>query len=1366
VSRLTDDIARLTPEQRALLERRLAERRAGRVAPLPSAIRRVDDGEPTPLSLAQKRLWLYDQLEPRSSAFNIHLAFRIEGALDRAALGRAVGEIERRHDALRLNIATSEGEASQVPADSSRPPILRFVDRTDAPRDRRLDELRRVAASDAIAPFDLAADPLVRVALVGFAPDDHGLLITVHHIASDGGALRVILDELRDLYGAFVAGEESPLDEPPVRYADFARWQREWVETGALDAQIAFWRDRLNPPPPVLDLPTDRPRPGTQTHRAARYEFSVPADVASGLEDLARGQGATLFMAMLTAFEVVIGRECSQWDILVGTPVANRNRTEVERLVGFLGNTVLMRTDLSGDPAFREALLRIRSTSLDALAHQEVPYERVIEELPASRHRDRTPLLQVLFNTFDEWESILRFPGASVRQVSIPPGFTRFDLSLSYRATGDGLRCSLVYSADLFDETTAARIAGGLGAVASAAVAAPERRISELPRMSGAETSRILEEWNRTGADFPDATIHGLFADRAKRDPHATALRFDGGALTYDELDGRSNRVARRLVALGAGPEARVAIAIERSVDMVVGVLAILKTGAAYVPLDPTYPVDRLAFMLEDSRPCALVTTQSVADRFREYPGPVVLLDGAHGADETESAEPIATASSPLGPAYVMYTSGSTGKPKGVLGTHRGAINRFAWMWSTYPFEPGEVCCQKTALSFVDSVWELFGGLLAGVPTAIVDDASVVDTRRFVATLARHSVSRVVLVPSLLDALLDSVDEIAERLPDLRLWVVSGEALPPTLAERFHELLPSRTLVNLYGSSEVAADATWCEVTADVGSRVPIGRPIANTSAYVLDDRLRPVPVGARGEIFVGGHGVARGYHDRPALTAERFLPDPFGATPGARMYRTGDLGRFRPDGMIEYLGRADFQVKVRGIRVEPGEVESVLRRYEGVRDTVVVAAEEPAGGTRLVAYAVGAFDPDELRAWLRERLPDALVPSVLVRLDALPHTPNGKIDRSALPPVTGVDATASPFVAPRDDLERQIAEIWGRALAVDSVGALDDFFDLGGHSLLAVRIVAEIERRCGIAVTPNALLEHSTVESLARLIRVDGGPKAGASVVAVQPNGTRPPLVCIHGIGGGVIHYRELARHLGADQPLLAVAPDYDEDGGSVVDVERLAERYVEALRAHQPSGPYYLGGQSFGGTVAFEMARQLRAAGEHVALLALFDTYGPGYPSFPEWPERLANHLRKAVAQPGLRAKTDYLATRVRAAGSIVRHRLWRRARALSPKLARGFPAALHDPVRAARIEAVVVYSPEPYEGRVTLFRSTAQPVGCREDALCGWGQLATEGVEVYHVPGGHGELLDEPYVTTLAAQLAEALDRAQRAASRSGA
>ncbi|RKH24695.1 non-ribosomal peptide synthetase, partial [Corallococcus sp. CA031C] len=1076
-------LAALPPEKRELLLRKL-----GKAAPRETLTPRPRTGNRFPLSFTQQRLWFLDQLEPGSTVYNIPMALRVEGALDASVLERALEEVVRRHEALRTVFLNEEGQAVQEVLPAPRLPLA-TVDLRSRPAAERESEAQRLVDTETLRPFDLAKGPLLRTLLLQLGNTDHLLLLTVHHIVSDGGSMDVLLRELIVLYLSFAAGRPSPLPEPPLQYADYALWQREHLQGEVLDKQLAYWKTQLGDASRLLELPTDRPRPPVRSTRGANQPVRLGRAASDALMALCAKENVTPFMALLAAFQLLLHRYSGQPDISVGTPIAGRDRAELEELFGFFANTLVLRTRLSERMTGRQLLAHVREVALGAFGHAEVPFEKLVEVLQPVRSLSHTPLFQVMFTLQREAKTAPSLPGLTFRLIQADGQLAKFDLNLTLAELPGGFAGALEYNTDLFDAATAARIAEHLRVLVEGLTAHPDRPVAELPLLTPAERHQLLVTWNDTHADTPrDTCLHTLVEAQVARTPDAVAVEFGGQHLTYRELDLRANRLAHVLRSRGVGPETRVALCVERSLELAVGLLGILKAGGAYVPLSPDYPAARLAFMWEDAAPHVLLTQRHLLERLPVRDARVVCLDSEEAFGTEARSDAPDSGVRAQNAAYVLYTSGSTGQPKGVVITHRALANHMAWLLSEFHLGPDDRVLLKTPLSFDASVWECWAPLLSGGRLLIAPPEAHRDGALLLETVVQGQVTVLQLVPSLLRALLEEPG--LAQATRLRLLFCGGEALASELEPLLRARLPRVTLVNLYGPTEATIDATWARCpTPSTGRTVPLGRPIANTRVYLLDPHLQPVPVGVHGELYLGGEGLARGYHARPALSAERFLPDPFGTTPGARLYRTGDVARYLPDGNLEFIGRKDAQVKVRGFRIETGEVEATLREHASVAQAVVLVREDAPGVRRLVAYVTGtAPDADTLRGFLASRLPEHLVPAAFVSLTELPLSPNGKVDRKALPAPEQPGALSErAFVAPRDEVEQALADIWARLLGRERVGIHDNFFELGGDSIISLQVVARA-RQVGLHLTPRQLFQRQTLAELAPTVTAARG--------------------------------------------------------------------------------------------------------------------------------------------------------------------------------------------------------------------------------------------------------------------------------------
>jgi amino acid adenylation domain-containing protein len=1073
-----------------------------------------------PLSFAQERLWFVDQWEPNSPAYNIPFPIRLTGKLNAAALEWSLNEIISRHEVLRTTFPSVEGRPVQRIAPELRLTIP-LVDLRELPEATREAEALRLAGEEAHHIFDLARGPLVHTVLFRIADDDHLFMLNIHHIVFDGWSTSVLIQEMIPLYTEFVTGISAALSEPLIQYADFAIWQREWLQGAVLEQQLGYWREQLRGPLPELDLPSDRPRPPVQRSRGVYHPFKLPLPLLEQLKALSHQEGTTLFMTLLAAFKTLIYRYTGQTDIIIGSPIANRDLVEIEHLIGYFINTLLLRTDLGGHPSFRKLLQRVREVTVGAYTHQNVPFEQLVEELRPVRDPSRTPLFQIMFILQNAPVPSYELPDLTLHTLEIENRTSKFDMTLSMTEDPTGLYGSIEYNSDLFDPPTIIRMLEHLEVLLNGIVADPDRPIAELPLLSEAERARMLGAWNPpTPSAHVSQPIHQMIAAQAARTPNAVAVMLEDHQLSYAELDQRANQLAHHLRALGVGghpqAETRVALLLERTPDLIVSVLAVLKAGGAYVPLDPGYPTDRIQFILADAEIGVVLTQAQFQERLPAVTIPVVCVD----RDWPEIAQAPTSAPEvvvdPAHLAYVIYTSGSLGRPKGVLVAHQSLVNYTEAAHDLYGITAADRVLQFASITFDASAEEIYPCLTRG-GTLVLRTDEMLETPE---TFLRACQSRGVTVLSLPTAYWHQIAAQlapAVTLPHtedsgLRLLIIGGErALPERLAQWHEHVGAAVQVMNTYGPTEATIVATSAVIAgpdhvAIEGREVPIGKPLRNIQAYILDALLQPTPIGVPGELYLGGASLARGYLNRPDLTAEKFVPDPFSSERGARLYRTGDLVRFRADGEIEFVGRADQQVKVRGFRIELGEIESVLRQHAAVQDAVVLARQDEPGNARLVAYvvpqqnkeqtnkeqasnlastdscSVGSVlcSPQELRSHLSSLLPHYMVPSAFVFLDALPLTPAGKLDRRALPaPSQQRPELDKTFVAPRTPEEQALAAIWTDILRLEQIGVNDNFFELGGHSLLATQVVARVRQSLGVMLPLRVLFEQPTIAGL-----------------------------------------------------------------------------------------------------------------------------------------------------------------------------------------------------------------------------------------------------------------------------------------------
>jgi len=1047
---------------------------------LPPPIERASRAQNLPLSFAQMRLWLLEQMEPGTAAYNIQSNFLLKGELNLQVFERTLSEMVRRHEALRTYFVTLDGQPVQKIAEPE-PFHFSVIDLQGLSETAWLQEAKRLALLDAKQPFDLRKAPLIRATLLRRSAHEHAVLFSVHHIVFDDWSLGVFQHELTELYAAFLQNRQSPLPQLPIQYADYAVWQRNWLQGEALQTQLDYWKEKLKGGLPILELPADRPRPSVQTHNGSSASLLLSPDLTEKLNALSRGEGVTLFVTLMAAFQVLLLRYTGQEDLLVGAPIANRNREEIEGLIGFFVNTLVMRSDLSGDPTFRELLRRVQDTALGAYAHQDLPFEKLVQELNPERDLSRSPILQVLFSFLNTPTQPVALPGLEVVRAAGEGGASKVDLSLYAIEVPEGISCAIEYNTDLFNPDRIQRMLQHLQVLLEGMVRDPGQRLSEFAIMTDEERHRLLVDWNQTHVDFADhITLHELFEAQAQKTPEAVAVEFEGNHLLYRELNERANQLARHLKGLGVGPDSLVGLFHERSLNMMVALLGILKASGAYVPLDPSFPEERLSYMVENSGMRVLITQSSLDGLLPARPQSVVRLDSDWKEIAKLDAGRLTEASAtPSNLAYVLYTSGSTGKPKGVEIEHASIVNLLLSMQREPGFTESDILLAVTTLSFDISALELYLPLISGGRVVI---ASRDDTHDPVRLMQRMDESRCTVMqatPTTWRALIHAGWNVSANLKVL----CGGESFSPDFAGK----LKSRCaeMWNVYGPTETTVWSTLCKISS-VDGPISIGKPIANTEVFVLDAKYNPLPSGVPGELYIGGAGVARGYLNRAELTNERFIESPF--KPNARLYRTGDLARWLPNGQLECLGRADHQVKIRGFRIELDEVEAILSRHAAVRQCVIVASEEQSGEKKLIAYYEAQLKEQpavsDLREHMKNKLPDYMIPTLWVALPSMPLTPNGKVDRKALPHVEQQRlAPSSSPVAPRTETENILARIWAEVLGTQEMGVHDDFFELGGHSLLAVNLIGEVERIFGIRFPLLSLFNAPTIAQFSEVI-------------------------------------------------------------------------------------------------------------------------------------------------------------------------------------------------------------------------------------------------------------------------------------------
>jgi amino acid adenylation domain-containing protein len=1285
------------------------------------------------VSFAQARLWFFDRLEGASATYNIPVSLQLLGDLNISALKMAVAEVIHRHEALRTHFELVNDAPIQVISGDVVIDIPVF-DLQHLPEMEQSLKVKELAIDESQQAFDLAVTPLVRVKLLQLSNTSHVLLITMHHIISDGWSMGIFISELSELYQSFCVGKSSPLPALTIQYADFANWQRNWLTGDVLEKQLNYWKELLTGAPPLLELPTDRPRPPIQGFAGNFVKFPLDRSLSQQLTALSQRSGATLFMTMLAAFNVLLARYSGQDDVVIGSPIANRNRRETEPLIGFFVNTLVIRAKLHENPTFLELLESVKQMTLDAQEYQDLPFEKLVEELQPERSLSYSPIFQVMFEIENTPTGGFELPGLQIAPLDLENINAKFDLTLSIQESESGLECGWEYKTDLFDRETIERMAVNFQALLIGIVTNPQQRVAQLPILNQIDRYQIVETWNQTQADYPlEQCFPQLFEAQVTRTPEAIAVNYGDRNLTYQELNERANRWARHLVELGVGAETLVALVSDRNLDFLTAMLAVFKAGGAYLPLNPHHPIERIQQVLSQSQVPLILTSSSWTSMLEPM---VSQLSNSQLVDFHQLSVPdyashnLPIRCTPDNLAYTIYTSGSTGTPKGAMLEHRGMLNHLYAKITDLGLSANDIAAQTAAQTFDISIWQFLIPLLVGGRVEIVTTEIAADPSQLLALAARQQISILEIVPSLLRAILQQI-ELNGTPPKLSLrWLLlTGETLPPQLCRQWFEYYPNIPMMNAYGPTECSDDVTHYPIHVSPPAEIfnlPIGRPIANTQLYILDNQLQPVPIGVAGELYVGGAGVGRGYLDAPELTQQAFINNPFNPAISPRLYKTGDKARYLPDGNIEFLDRIDFQVKIRGFRIELGEIEAVLSQHPNIQTVTAIVREDQPGNQNLAAYIVSSqtLTNAEVREFLNHKLPEYMIPSAFVFLDAIPLTANGKIDRKALPVPTL--AFNPSFVAPSNALELQLMQIWEEILHVSPIGVRDNFFDLGGHSLLAVSLMARIQQQFDKKLSLATLFQGATIEHLAQIILSTTTDEPFLStLMPLHPGGSKPPLFFVHPGGGTVLSYLELARNLDPDRPVYGLESlDLDEEQTLHNKVEDMAAYYIKVMQTVQTEGPYQVGGWSFGGLVAFEIAQQLRSQGQQVATVVLLDTS-----PFTD-PEEL-----------NVADDTDFIEELLaRKNGAIL-----------------GIPPEL-DVAQAQRLLQVFKghilasndYDPQPYGGRVDLFLAEGGIASESLESIAGWQQLALQGVNVHWIPGDHHTMVTKPNVLILAEKL----------------
>lgn len=1338
------------------------------ISPIPAA----EYSSAAPLSFPQQRLWFLSQIEGANATYNIPAAVRITGYLNVDALNQSLQEIVQRHGTLRTTFKLINGTPVQVLAEQMKP-SLTIIDLQSLPAKEQATQVEQLIADEAQSPFDLENGPLFRGKLLCLHPQEHIFLLTMHHIISDGWSIGILIREMTVLYKTFSQQSDSPLSPLPIQYIDFTQWQRQLLQGEVLERLLSYWQQQLAGIPALLNLPTDYPHPPVQTFRGDRIRFELSPGLTRRLRELSQQRQTTLFMTLLAAFSTLLFRYSEQEDIVIGSPIANRTRSETEALIGFFVNTLVFRTQPSGNLSFLELLAQTKTVCLDAYAYQDMPFERLVEELKPERSLSHNPLFQVMFALQNApMLDNLELPNLILTPLQSENVTSMFDLSLLLEETKSQIVGAWEYSRDLFESETISRMVGHFQILLEAIVIDPHQQLAELPMLSEVERQQLLVAWNNTQSDYSETqSIHQLFEAQVERTPDAIALSFEETQISYGELNRRSNQLAHYLQTLGVGSESLVGICMERSPALVIGLLAILKSGGAYVPIDPNYPQERQTSILNEAQVKIVLKSLCQVPKIPKSGIQVVDLDRAQTEIASLASTNLAQPLTNHHLAYVLYTSGSTGLPKGVAIEHRSVVAFLHWAKTVFPPNQLDGVLASTSICFDLSIFELFLPLVCGGKIILVENVLKLATLP-----ATQTVTLVNTVPSAMTELLN-----INGIPNsVRVINLAGEPLSAQLVQRLYQRDSVAQVYNLYGPSEDTTYSTMALMPRD-GERSPaIGRPIANTQAYVLDPFLQPVPIGVPGELYLGGAGLARGYLHRPELTAERFIPNSFSDISGARLYNTGDLVRYRANGELEYLGRRDYLVKIRGFRIELGEIEAVLRQNSLVRETVVVvSSDNPSGEKQIVAYVVPQSSTPsltyDLRNFLQEKLPSYMIPATLILLETFPLTPNGKIDRKALPkPSLNYTVRGDKnYVPPRSPLELQLVHIWESVLGLEPVSVLDNFFEIGGHSLLAVRLMAAIQQHFGYELPLSTLFVAPTIEQLAQLLSAQTETSIESAIVKIQPAGSNPPYFCVPGVGGNVLYLYDLARHLGPLQPFYG----FQAQGlGGKLDphtsIEEMAHSYIEALCQVQPQGPYWLGGHSFGGWVAFEMAQQLQQRGQPVPVLTIFDAVAPSADDSmlghdwndAQWLLQMTQLLEDSYGKELRVSYDDLLSHNLETQITYVMQRL---------KEADLLPAGsgaeqIERLLKVLKASSQMRYLPQTlHETQIHLFRVDENQLEkgdgdraseSRQNPTLGWEKLTDIPVMVHPVPGTHTSMMAFPHVHILAKSLQSVLKQSR--------
>ena len=1332
-----------------------------------------------PLSFSQEGFWISNELDPENPLNIIHFQIKLTGTLNVEALGKAINNIVNRHESLRTTFQDFKGQLVQIISPNITIPVP-LIDLRDLEPAQRKEELEELIRDGGCQPFNLQEGPLFRVMLVQMRRHEYVLLLSFHHIVCDWWSVGVFLKELSLLYRASTEFGDQEITALPIQYPDYAIWQRQCLQGEEFHRLRSYWKKILSNVPTKIDFPTRAIKVrDVPTHQRAG-SFSLSTQQIKALKDLSQEEGATLFMTLVAAFFVLLFRYTHQTDLVIGTPAANRARQGVDALIGIFMNPLVLRVDMTGNPTFREILQRVRVVALEAYDHQEFPFELLVKELQPVRDESRNPLFQVLFEVQVALDDHLDLPGLTSQVLGSDIPGTQFDLTVSLLENDGEIDGVFEYNTDVFDEGLVQQMVEHFSMLLEAVTVNPDQRITTHSLLSKSQEHQILSVWSGAETrkpEFPCACIHELFERQVAQTPDAIAVVHQEDRLTYADLNRWANQFARYLQRLGVGPESLVGLCLGRGLELVVSILGILKAGGAYVPLDPRDPKERVRRILHDAKMPVILTQSWVEFEFASHTNHIVILDRDWEKIGQLETSNLPTSTVPENVAYVLYTSGSTGTPKGVMGTHGGVVQAYQGWEQAYKLRT----ISRNHLQLANVIFDVFledlvralcsGGKLVVCPEDLALSPQLLDLMK------RECIDFVEMVPTTMRHVIRYLEEWKMRLDQIKYWVVGADSWHMEEFSRLREFSrPDTRIVNSYGVTEVTVDSTYCEdvpYELELYRPVPIGKPILNTTVYILDKDLLPVSPGVIGELFIGGSGVARGYLNRPELTAERFIPNPFSTERGSRLYKTGDFARFLFDGTIEFLGRRDHQVKINGMRIELGEVEHEFRQHPGVKECVVEVRKDKFENDNLVSYVVTKEDvltptPQDFRKFLNDKLPHFMIPSAFVFLDHLPLTLSGKVDRLALPvPEDSRHLDETRYIAPRTAMERTLVRIWEDVLEVSPIGVQDDFFDLGGYSILAVDVMYQIETLTGRTLPLATLFQARTIESLVEVLIGEKASPPIKTLVPIQPAGNKPPLFFVHLVGGNVLSFAELSKVIDQEQPLYGLQSiGLDGRDKPIDNIEKMAARYVEEIQLFQPRGPYFLAGGCMGGVVAFEMAQQFRAKGQRVAFLGMVDSWLPDLgETNSKWDfepgPRVAYLIRALKSQmPILKETPIYewfgygvrkLKVLAQIAGTLDVYRGNRAARN-------------HDMVLHANQRAFSKYWPKSYGGRISYFLASARSVPFKKDPRLKWEKYARGGLKIFRIPAPNaGQMFTDPYVGLLGTQLKRALQQAQSEAGK---